>query len=138
MKCKLSSIVNGMKRTNADEKYFLDMKNVKVFVFGKMGNYYIEDNQKVDDYVLYMGDIISLPERSEINEYKMINEFIDTIKDKQIQEQLLKVLHGNGAFKNFNDTCDNLGIINDWYRFRDNVYYELAKEWCRDNNIKYV
>ena len=138
MKCKLSLIVEGMDRANPEETYYLNMDNGKVFVFGENGSYYIDDNQKVNDKVLYTGDVISLPGRYEINEYKIINEFINTVKDEKIQNQLLIVIHGNGAFRRFKDTCTNFGIINDWYKFRDNAYYELAKEWCLWNNIEYI
>ena len=138
MKCKLSLIVEAMDRANPEEEYFLNMENGKVFVLGDCGCFYIGDNQKVDDDILYTGDIIALPGRYEINEYKMINEFINTVKDEKIQNQLLIVIHGNGAFRRFKDTCINFGIINDWYKFRDNAYYELAKEWCLWNNIEYI
>ena len=138
MKSKLSLIVEAMDRANPDEEYFLNMENGKVFVLDDGGCFYIDDNQKVDDDILYTGDIIALPGRYEINEYKMINEFINTVKDEKIQNQLLIVIHGNGAFRRFKDTCINFGIINDWYKFRDNAYYELAKEWCLWNNIEYI
>ncbi len=138
MKCKLSLIVEGMDRENFDEKSFLNLQNGKVFVFGEYGNHYIDDNQKVEEKVLYTGDIISLPGRHEINEYKIIKDFIDTIKDDKIQKQLLITINGNRAFRRFKDTCINLGIINDWYKFKNNTYYELAKEWCTWNNIEYI
>lgn len=137
MKCKLSLIIEGMDRTNVDEIYYLNENNGRVWVSTDTGNFYIDNNEKLDDEYLYNDSFISLPGQSEINEYKIIKDFIETIKDNQKKNQLLIVIQGAGAFRRFKDSCINYGIINDWYEFKNNAYYELAKEWCLWNNIDY-
>lgn len=137
MKCKLSLIIEGMDRANVDEKYYLNENNGRVWVSTDMGNFYTDNNEKLDDEYLYNDSSISLPGQYEINEYKIINNFIETIKDSQIKNQLLIVIQGPGAFRRFKDSCINYGIINDWYKFKNNAYYELAKEWCLWNNIDF-
>ena len=138
MKCKLSLIIEGMDRANVDEKYYLNIKNGRVFVSTESGIFYIDDAEKLDEDILYTDDIISLPEKYEINEYKIIKDFIETIKNNQVKNQLSIVIQGNGAFRRFKDSCINFDIINEWYKFRDNAYHELAKEWCTWNNIDFV
>ena len=138
MKCKLSLIIEGMGRTNVDEKYYLNIENGRFFVSTESGIFYIDNVEKLDEDILYTDDIISLPGQYEINEYKIIKDFIDTVKDNQIKNQLLIVIQGSGAFRRFKDSCINFEIINDWLKFRDNAYYELAKEWCTWNNIDFV
>ena len=137
MKCKLSLIIEGMDRADVDETYHLNESNGRVWVSTDMGSFYIDNNEKLDDEYLYDNNSISLPGQYEINEYKIIKDYIETIKDNQIKNQLLIVIQGRGAFRRFKDSCINYGIINDWYRFRYNTYYELAKEWCLWNNIDY-
>ena len=138
MKCKLSLIIEGMDRSNVDEKYYLNIKNSRAFVSTESGIFYIDNVEKIDEDILYTDDIISLPGQYEINEYKIIKDFIETIKDEQTKNQLLIVIQGNGAFRRFKDSCVNYGIINDWYKFRHTAYYELAKEWCTWNNIEFI
>ena len=138
MKCKLSLIIEGMNRANIDESYYLNIKNGRVFVSAESGIFYIDDVEKLDEDILYSDDVILLPGQYEINEYKHIKDFIETINDDQIKNQLLIVIQGNGAFRRFKDSCINFGIINEWFKFRDNAYYELAKEWCIWNNIEFV
>lgn len=137
MKCKLSLIIEGMDRANVDEIYYLNENNGRVWVSTDMGNFYIDNNEELDDEDLYNDSSISLPGQYEINEYKIINDFIETIKDNQMKNQLLIVIQGSGAFRRFKDSCINYGIINDWYKFKNNAYYELAKEWCLWNNVNY-
>lgn len=137
MKCKLSLIMEGMDRTNVNETYYLNESNGRVWGFTDIGSFYIDNNERLDDENLYDNNSISLPGQYEINEYKIIKDYIETIKDNQIKNQLLIVIQGSGAFRRFKDSCINYGIINDWYKFKYNTYYELAKEWCLWNNIDY-
>ncbi|HIS90113.1 MAG TPA: hypothetical protein IAC20_00435 [Candidatus Faecisoma merdavium] len=137
MKCKLSLIIEGMDRANVNETYYLNENNGRVWVSTDMGNFYIDNNEELSDEYLYNDSSISLPGQYEINEYKIIKDFIETIKDNQMKNQLLIVIQGTGAFRRFKDSCINYGIINDWYKFKNNAYYELAKEWCLWNNIDY-
>lgn len=137
MKCKLSLIIEGMDGANVNETYYLNENNGRVWVSTDMGNFYIDNNEELSDGYLYNDSSISLPGQYEINEYKIIKDFIETIKDNQMKNQLLIVIQGTGAFRRFKDSCINYGIINDWYKFKNNAYYELAKEWCLWNNIDY-
>lgn len=137
MKCKLSLIIEGMDRANVNETYYLNENNGRVWVSTDMGNFYIDNNEELSDEYLYNDSSISLPGQYEINEYKIIKDFIETIKDNQMKNQLLIVIQGTGAFRRFKDSCINYGIINNWYKFKNNAYYELAKEWCLWNNIDY-
>ncbi len=137
MKCKLSLIIDGMERANVDEKYYLNEKNGRVWLSSDIGNFYIDTNEELDDDCIYEDSSISLPGQYEINEYKIMNDFINKIKDDQIKNQLLIVIQGSGVFRRFKDSCINYEIIEDWYNFKSNVYYELAKEWCVWNNINF-
>ena len=80
---------------------------------------------------------IMLPTRYDINEYGMMEDFTETIEDIRLQNQLYISLNGSGAFRRFKDTCINFDIINDWYKFRDERYKELAINWCKENNIEF-
>lgn len=137
MKCKLSLIVDTMDRTNMNEIYYLNKNNCRILVHNDIGNYYIDNNEKVNDDFLYDDSLISLPDKYQINEYKIVKKFIDTIKDETIKNQLLIIIQGKGAFRRFKDSCINYNIIDKWYDFRNIAYYELAKEWCSCKNITF-
>ena len=80
---------------------------------------------------------IELPSKYYIDEYGMMEEFIETIEDVKLYNQLKIVINGRGAFRRFKDTCINFDIIDNWYKFRDEKYKEIATEWCNKNKIKY-
>lgn len=67
----------------------------------------------------------------------MMQEFIETIENYLIYNKLLSAINSRGAFRRFKDTCIDLDIIDDWYKFRDEKYREIAINWCKENNIKF-
>ena len=67
----------------------------------------------------------------------MMVDFIDTIENLEIKNNLQKLIQGKGAFRRFKDYCFEMDIIQDWYKFRDEKYKEIAINWCKENNIKF-
>ena len=126
-----------MDGANVNETYYLNENNGRVWVSTDMGNFYIDNNEELSDEYLYNDSSISLPGQYEINEYKIIKDFIETIKDNQMKNQLLIVIQGTGAFRRFKDYCFEMDIIQDWYKFRDERYKEIAIDWCKQNELDY-
>ena len=54
-----------------------------------------------------------LPTQYEINEYQIMIDFIDTIDNIEIKDNLHRLIQGKGAFKRFKDYCDEMDIIQD-------------------------
>ena len=73
----------------------------------------------------------------EINEYQMMEDFIETIENMDIKNNLQRLIQGKGAFRRFKDYCAEMDIIQDWYDFRDKKYKEIAIGWCKQNELEY-
>ena len=50
---------------------------------------------------------------------------------------VLNATHGKGTFTRFRTITDNYNITDDWYKYRDDEYKRIAKEWCTNNKIEY-
>jgi hypothetical protein len=81
---------------------------------------------------------LTLPSQWDIHEYEMMEKFCYSIEDDDHREQLLRAIQGKGAFRYFRDTCDRLGLTEDWYAFRDQAYEEIAVRWLEARDIPYV
>ena len=94
------------------------------------------DNEDLDEDTLEErldeGRYVSLPDKFEINEYHMMEAFA---YDRD--ERLVRAIQGRGAFCRFRDTAENIGLIKDWYEFRDNCYKSRAEDWCRDHDLEW-
>jgi hypothetical protein len=81
-------------------------------------------------------EYVVLPDRFEIDEYRMMQRFALGSRYVEHQDELLRSLHGTGAFRRFKDAVHRLGLADEWYSFRDHGYEEVAREWCAAHNIE--
>jgi len=133
MKVKLSEVIDALDFTNDEIEYYYNPDNGEIFM-SNIGDF---ENLNEDELDELFEKSIMLPTRYDINEYEMMEDFAETIKDTRLQNQLYISLNGSGAFRRFKDTCINFDIIDDWYKFRDEKYKALAINWCKDNNIEF-
>ena len=133
MKVKLNEVIDALEFTSDEMEYYYNPDNEEIFM-SNIGDFSALNEDELDE--LFEKSIM-LPTRYDINEYEMMEDFAETIENIKIQNQLYISLNGKGAFRRFKDTCINFDIINDWYKFRDGKYKELAINWCKENNIEY-
>ena len=73
---------------------------------------------------------ITYPEKRNLME-----KFALSVNDEEISDYLYATIKGKGAFRRFKDEVRRFGIEEDWNRYRDDKYKELAIWWCEDNDI---
>ena len=133
MKVKLTEVIDALDFTNDEIEYYYNPDTEEIF----MSNIGEIESLNEDELDELFEKSIMLPTRYDINEYEMMEDFAETIEDTRLQNQLYISLNGRGAFRRFKDTCINFDIIDDWYKYRDQKYKELAINWCKENNIKF-
>ena len=74
--------------------------------------------RKVRD-VLASDRCLQLPDRFEIDEWSIMDEFAQTQHSERVRQELLEAIHGARAFRMFRSTIRRLGIEKSWYRFRE-------------------
>jgi hypothetical protein len=80
-------------------------------------------------------DYLPLPDRCEIDEYRMMERIAAGMADPSAREEVLSVLHGRGAFRRFKDAVRRIGLADEWYAYRDRRYEEVAGAWCEEHGI---
>ena len=85
----------------------------------------------VDEY-------LELPSQFDIHEYEIMERFCLSISDEKIRYVLLSKIHGSGAFHRFKETIYRYGIEEDWFRYRDEAYKEIAISWLESHGFNYV
>ena len=134
MKVKLDNIIEALEFVNFEmnTSAYLNPETYEIVYIDDYMDTSEEEREKIYD------EYISLPTKYYIDEYSMMEEFIETIEDVRLYNQLYIAINGKGAFRRFKDTCINFDIIDDWYKFRDKKYRKLAIEWCKANDIEYI
>jgi hypothetical protein len=88
--------------------------------------------------VLESDDYVALPGKFEIHEWSIMERFCHSLENHAWADELLNAIQGRGAFRYFKDTVRRLGIQDDWYRFRNEAFQEIARDWLRENEIPFV
>ena len=78
-----------------------------------------------------------LPSSYVFHDSELIEEYIDEIKNENIQEELEDAFYGKGKYRRFKETLRKFRIENDYYNFREEYLKNMAIEWCQKNNIEY-
>ena len=72
------------------------------------------------------------------NEYHIMQDFIyDEIPAGGVRDQFESAIRGRGAFRRFRNLAERLGIINEWYEYKEKAQKQLAIEWCEENGFSY-
>lgn len=81
---------------------------------------------------------IGLPSESDFNEYSVMEKFIASLSNNEIQDSLWSAIDGRGAFRRFKDRIAQYGIADQWYGFRDAAVKQFIIDWCEVEGIPYV
>lgn len=131
MKVKLEDIIEAMEFANMETEYYYDTQNKKVLMlFDEMVDG--EDNQELFE------DYIPLPGQYDINEYRIMEEFIYELPAGKNQDVLARTIQGRGAFRRFKDKLYDLNLEKHWYQYRDEAYEKIARQWCEKYKIDIV
>jgi hypothetical protein len=97
-----------------------------------------KEEWKLRREILNSSDYIQLPDKFDINEWQIMDDFCRSRKNDRVRDQLLGLIRGKGAFGRFHSAIRNFGIENDWYGFRDAALSEIALQWLDQNQIEFV
>ena len=83
-------------------------------------------------------DFIRLPNQFEIHEYSIIQKFCWSRPDEAVSRELSDLIRGSGAFGRFGRAIRRLRIQDDWYKYRNDAFRQISRDWCEENNIPYM
>ncbi len=66
-----------------------------------------------------------------------MERFCLSFPDGKVSDVLLGKIRGSGAFRRFKDAIYQYGIENDWFKYRDEEYKEIAMAWLESNGLAY-
>jgi len=80
---------------------------------------------------------VAVPDKFDFHEYRQMERFIGTVENAGAAEQLWRAIKGKGAFRYFKYTASRLGLLDQWYRYRDDAMKEFVVEWAEAQNVPY-
>ena len=93
------------------------------------------DAIRIAGEILETDHYLPLPDRFEINEYRMMERFCLSVDDDDQRDDLCDAIRGRGAFRRFKNKIHEYDIAEEWYRYRDAALREIARTWCEAHGI---
>lgn len=131
----LQDLIDSMDMQFDEMDSYLDKKTMSI-IYVTSGEIYGVDNvEDIDEFEeLYRNRFIRIPSQYDINEYSIIEDFIETLPEN-IQGEFYIAINGRGAFRRFKDMARYTGVEKQWYNFKEQKLRDIAIEWCKENNI---
>jgi hypothetical protein len=121
-----------------------DIVNSETYLFynretGELDFYNEYMDMEDDDSEKYEDDMwIAAPSQRDLDEYSIMEDFIDRVPGSQKKELLSVAIEGRGAFRRFKDTLYRVDLVDEWYSFKHNAFVEIARQWCERHGIGYI
>jgi hypothetical protein len=131
---KLSDLIEGMDLQSDERSAFLNLTTGAVVSVTDEELRAAENDAPLEDFpewqhdaIRMAGEIVAtdqylpLPDRFEINEYRIMERFCSSVDDEDMRDDLCNAIRGRGAFRRFKDMIHAYDIAEEWYRYRDAV-----------------
>ena len=120
MKVKLQEVLEALDGAGVDMEYYYDTKNEEILmIFDGMVNGETDPELIEDIEEGFIEDYIPLPRQYDMNE-----------------DALDAAIRGKGAFRRFKDRLYDFDLQEKWYKYRDDCYEQIARDWCERFGIE--
>jgi len=147
---ELSKVAEALDFAASGCAAFIDRKTGELAWFTDEESY-VDDTELADDLPDWMAeaaadlrrvteseDFIPLPDKVEIHEYGLMEEYCLSVADDRLGGMLRDAIRGRGAFRRFKDIVTREGVRDDWFEFRHRALLAVAVEFLTANDIPFT
>ena len=138
---KLSLVMEAIEMADDNSTAYYDLEKQELIWYVEDLGYQQDEDDEVIEKMIEEGwrtRFFKLPDKFDINEYRFMEDFIyDEIPAGAICDQFEAAIRGRGAFRRFRNLAERLGIIDEWYDYKEKAQKKLAIEWCEENGFNY-
>jgi hypothetical protein len=124
----------GEAMSLSDTRSFINIETLKVdihaseefFSYGDM-----EDSAK--EALNNPKKFLQLEPTSSRESFIVMEDFVQTVKDRRLQKRLIQAIENRKPFANFKRIIDDSSERQNWFDFRDEAYAAIAKDWLEEN-----
>lgn len=149
---KLNEIVEALDGTPEEISYYLDKRTGELAQLTDEDMQAAENDTPISDYPDWQresilkarevlrepGYFLQLPDEFDVHEYQIMEDFCIEFKDRDVGEELHRLIKGSGAFRRFKNSIRELGVDDAWYEFRQRALEMIAIKWLKENGISFV
>ena len=104
--------------------------------FEGMSKWEEEIGREIEEFY-YSDACLTLPDKDDINDYRIMQKFCLSVEDDDLSDRLLDAISGRGAFRRFRDLVRRLKIDDDWEDYKYRAYEEIVIDFLEKHQISY-
>lgn len=144
--------LNAAFQTSSWEMHFyLDLETGDVVMVTDEASHYFEESldEELPDWMQEMVKVaqqveegygtryIKIPQADSHEDYRDMEHFIGTVRNRHLQDRLWRAIQGRGAFRRFKDVLlDYPAERERWFAFKDRCIYERISWWLESEDIE--
>ncbi|MCG2591059.1 UPF0158 family protein [Rhodohalobacter sulfatireducens] len=149
----LQSVINEMDMQNDMVQGYINRKTGELTVFTEEDEYALrrlDDGEPIEELpawqqeiipklreIMESDDFIELPSQFEIHEYSIMEDFIYSLDEGPMKDDLLNAIRGRGAFRMFKDKIFDYNIRDDWFNYKNKALKKIAIDFLELNEIPF-
>lgn len=136
MKIQLQQVIDAIEMADDNWTGFYDSQTGDTVWLGDQD--FDDDYEETEELIETSEDrFYRFPTKFDINEYSIMEDFVDDLPAGAARNELVNAIRGRGAFRRFKDTLYNYGIEQQWYDYQAEAYKRIAIRWCQGEGLEY-
>ena len=148
---RLNDVVEALDNATEEHSHYLNKRTGEIVLLTSEELKAAEDDELISKYpdwqreaILKAREVLSdsehfsqLPDQFDIHEYQIMENFCRAFEDRQVGDELLRLMKGSGAFRRFKNAINEMDVDKAWYQFKQRALEKIAIEWLEENEIPY-
>jgi len=149
---KLNEIVEALESATEELAYYLDKRTGEIILVTNEDMQAAEDDELISEYpdwqresILKAREVLrdpdhflQLPDQFDIHEYQIMEDFCIQFEDRDIGQELHRLIKGSGAFRRFKNAIREMTVEKAWYEFKRTELEKIAIEWLDEHAIPHT
>jgi hypothetical protein len=152
MRVKLNEVVEALESAMEEHAHYLDKRTGEIILFTSEDLEAAEEDGLISEYPDWQREsilkarellhdpeqFIELPGQFDVHEYKIMENSCLAFADREVGDELRRLIKGGGAFRRFKNAIHETGVDQAWYKFKRSALEKIATEWLEENEIPYT
>src|SRR5262249_54679789 len=149
VRISLSEVIDAIQSQNSESEAYLNPETGEIVVVSEEERALVEEERREDGMADWQREallkvrealtndkFLLLPGQFDVHEWAVMERFAQE-QSKGAQTVLLGAIHGSGAFRMFRGAVERLGLLEAWYRYRDQAIKQIACDWLEEHKLEY-
>jgi len=145
----LRDIVDAIESQNDQSEYYLNPETGEIILVTEDDRALVEEGAPDEALPQWQREampkirealesdrFLVLPDRFEVHEWAIMERFSQE-QGERTRQVLLGAVHGSGAFRHFRGAVERLGLLQSWYRYREEAIEQIARDWLEEHKLAY-